>query len=257
MPEGGVYRKIAAVMAAVERLPKDKKNEHFKYDYTSEATVKAALRPLCAEHGLVILPSVSRHERDGDLTRLYLDITFVDVETAESHTIHVVGEGKDSQDKGPAKALTLGLKYGLLNSLLIDTGADPDAGEGQATARAAAPRTRAAPQPDGRQRAEAAQSQPPQSTAPDAPVSGPPVVQGDDGQPQSRGAKAAFDALKAQRSRLALSDDDWRLLLYHRYGVKSREDLTPDIADKAARELAKSRPEAVKKYIDGKRSDAA
>ncbi len=145
---GGVYAKIALVMGEIDRLPKDKKNQHFGYAFTSEAAVKAALRPLFAKHGLVCLPSVEHYEHDGDITRLRVALLWVDCATGESVTTYVIGEGQDKQDKGPAKALTLAVKYGLLNSLLIDTGEDPDgdahtqpAQRGQARPAAAATTT--------------------------------------------------------------------------------------------------------------------
>ena len=172
-----VYGKIVRVMASLERLPKDKTNAHFGYAYTSEAAVKAALRPLCAEHGLVILPSVSRHERDAGLTTLWLDISFVDSDNGDAHTIHMVSEGLDQQDKGPAKALTLGLKYVLLNTFLVDTGEDPDAAgrqesqgrTGGGTRRAPANGTAAGPRSGAAQQPAAERSgaaQPPQAPPP-------------------------------------------------------------------------------------------
>src|SRR6202045_3796544 len=52
--------------------------------------------------------------------------TFIDVDTGEEITAKVAGQGLDSGDKAPYKAMTGALKYALLQSFLIATGDDPE-----------------------------------------------------------------------------------------------------------------------------------
>ena len=52
--------------------------------------------------------------------------TFIDVDTAEEITVKTAGEGLDSGDKAPYKAMTGALKYALLQSFLLATGDDPE-----------------------------------------------------------------------------------------------------------------------------------
>lgn len=47
---------ICAVMKDVPKLAKTERNEHGKYDFASIDTFLEAIRPLCAKHGLIILP---------------------------------------------------------------------------------------------------------------------------------------------------------------------------------------------------------
>src|ERR1700738_5163472 len=52
--------------------------------------------------------------------------TFMDRDTAEEITVKVAGEGLDTGDKAPYKAMTGALKYALLQSFLLATGDDPE-----------------------------------------------------------------------------------------------------------------------------------
>ena len=55
-----------------------------------------------------------------------MSYSFVDVDTAEEITVKTAGEGLDSGDKAPYKAMTGALKYALLQSFLLATGDDPE-----------------------------------------------------------------------------------------------------------------------------------
>lgn len=76
-----------------------------------------------------------------------------------------------------------------------------------------------------------------------------------EGAPQSPAAAQAFTDLENWRKKYELDDDDWNLLLSARYGVGDGE-ITPDVAAKIVRELAKSTPEKVRAYLAGKREGA-
>jgi len=151
-----LHAKISEASANIARIDKDSRNTFHNYDYTSYSALAAAANHAFAEHKLTFgvgVKTVSTGQfDDGDgkskmaLTTSYIEATLTDTETGATRIYYWVGitetgatriyywvgMGSDSQDKGAAKALTNGIKYGLMRSLLIsDQDADPDDGEQQ------------------------------------------------------------------------------------------------------------------------------
>lgn len=124
---GKLAKKLAEVMAAVDRVPKNGRNEFHKYDYATEADIAAAVRQELAKRHVVILPSVVSHEREADITTLGMEFLIVDGESGESFSRPWLGVGQDKGDKGGYKAMTGGEKTFLLKLFLIPTGDDPEA----------------------------------------------------------------------------------------------------------------------------------
>lgn len=127
----GVHAKLASVMEAAERIPKRGHNDFHHYDYVTAADVVDHCRKLFLQAGLLLVPSCTDHRitMDGDshITTLDLRYTIVDVDSGESIECPWVGEGVDKGDKATYKAMTGGLKYFLMDLLLIPTGDDPEA----------------------------------------------------------------------------------------------------------------------------------
>lgn len=131
-----VLKKLNKVMDEVGRIPKNGRNDFHHYDYVMESDTTDKVRESFVKHGLVLIPDSEeisvreRVDKDGvlvpDITRLKIKVTIYDTETAESLSFNVYGEGLDSGDKGVYKAFTGAMKYGLLKSLLISTGDDPE-----------------------------------------------------------------------------------------------------------------------------------
>jgi hypothetical protein len=140
-PAGKLAAKLAEVMAAVDRVPKNGHNTHFNYDYATEADIAAAVRQELAKRHIMILPSVVSHDRQGDLTTLGMEFLIVDGESGESFSRPWLGSGSDKQDKGAYKAMTGGEKTFLLKMFLIPTGDDPE-NESDGTATGARQTTR-------------------------------------------------------------------------------------------------------------------
>lgn len=147
-----LYRKIAAVTAAVSRIPKNGENTFYRYKYATESDITDGLRDLLEQHGLAFLPpSVISWERsettkkDGnrgdDLTRVQLQFGLACADTGEVFTAMFWGEGQDGGDKGFYKAYTGAVKYFLMKTFLIATGDDPEQDQ---RPPAAAPERRAA-----------------------------------------------------------------------------------------------------------------
>lgn len=132
-----LYKKIAAVTAAVSRIPKNGKNTFHNYKYATESDITDGLRDLLQEHGLAFLPpSVINWERSettkkngdrgDDLTRVQLQFGLACTETGEVFTAMFWGEGQDGGDKGFYKSYTGAVKYFLMKTFLIATGDDPE-----------------------------------------------------------------------------------------------------------------------------------
>jgi hypothetical protein len=131
--------KLAEIMAEVGSLPKNGWNDHFKYNFVTEADVVAALRAGLSSRKIAFLPGITgvRDEtvvtksQNGEKTKIITTVTmsfqFIDGETGESITREWAGRGEDASDKGLYKAITGGNKYFLLKSFLIPTGDDPEA----------------------------------------------------------------------------------------------------------------------------------
>lgn len=127
-----LIRKLAEVMAVVERIPKRGYNAFHKYDYATESDIVEAIRKEFVKHKIVMIPSVVSETREpvGDkgmvLTSLGMKFAFFDGETGDNQEFEWRGFGTDKEDKGGYKAMTGGLKYFLLKTFLLPTGDDPE-----------------------------------------------------------------------------------------------------------------------------------
>ncbi len=120
--------KLTQVMAAVDRIAKRGHNDHFNYDFATEADVSAAIRSELATRHLLFVPDVQANTKNGIQTITCVQMRFAihDGETGESLIFGGVGEGADSGDKGVYKAITGAVKFALMKLFLIPTGDDPE-----------------------------------------------------------------------------------------------------------------------------------
>ena len=130
-----LYAKLAEVMGAVDRIPKDGFNEHFNYHYATEAAIAEALRTELASRKVAMLLSseivqVRPWTRDSgsktNLTDVQVRATFACGDTGATVTVSGAGTGEDSSDKGTYKGITGAVKYLLMKTFLIPTGDDPE-----------------------------------------------------------------------------------------------------------------------------------
>ena len=144
MANMNIYQKMAAITNEIAVVAKNLNVETSKsrsYKAVSEADVLAAVKPIEIKHGVYSYP-VSRNVIDsgeivtkndyGETRRLFLRLEvvyrFVNVDNPDEHIdITSYGDGVDSQDKAPGKAMTYADKYALLKAYKIQTGDDPDA----------------------------------------------------------------------------------------------------------------------------------
>lgn len=111
------------------------------YKAVGEADVLRAVKPIEEKYGVYSYPAHREIVESGEIVtttkygerkslhvRIETTYRFVNVEEpTEFIEITTYGDGVDSQDKAPGKAMTYADKYALLKAYKIQTGEDPDA----------------------------------------------------------------------------------------------------------------------------------
>lgn len=125
--------KLAWVMERAGYVQKRGWNDFHKYHYVTEGDLVAAVRPLLAQMGIIIIPSVVKskrideiQERSGTSTLTHVDVEYTVTDGKESFKFFMPGEGADRGDKGIYKAITGSMKYALYKLFEIETGDDPE-----------------------------------------------------------------------------------------------------------------------------------
>lgn len=134
-----VYKAIAAVQGELAKvgIAKKRRNEQGSgYNFRGIDDVYAALSPLLAEHGLVVIPRMMSREVSERATRnggVLFDVTvhaefdFVSAADGSKHTAATFGEAMDSGDKATNKAMSAAYKYAAFMTFAIPTEGDNDA----------------------------------------------------------------------------------------------------------------------------------
>ena len=154
-----IYEKLAAITAELNVVAKNLRvgEGRSAYKAVGEADVLAAVKPLEAKYKVYSYPR-SRKVIDSDVittkkvyngqesenSKFYMRVEtvyrFVNAEDPEDYIdVTTYGDGIDSGDKAPGKAMTYADKYALLKAYKIITGDDPDqiASEDGAVSRSA------------------------------------------------------------------------------------------------------------------------
>lgn len=135
IPEAkNVHEAINMVMGRVGYVQKETKG--LPYSFASEPAFIKAVRPHLVDVGLIVYQSgVELLERNeftskkgalGTNVLFRFEWTWVHVPTETSITVTSIGEGTDYGDKGANKAMTVAMKYNMRQTLVIETGDDPD-----------------------------------------------------------------------------------------------------------------------------------
>jgi hypothetical protein len=131
-PEMNLREKFAEVRQRLGYIQKRGHNERHHYSYVMAADLAGAVGDILSELGVVVIPQLqsistetprSSNER---IARIVMNYRFVDARSGEELTVRVAGEGADTGDKAPYKAMTGALKYALLQSFLLASGDDPE-----------------------------------------------------------------------------------------------------------------------------------
>ncbi len=121
-----IAQRIAAVMGEVDYVQKEKK-QGMNYSIVSHDAVTAKVRPLLHKHGVVYYPRNLTVSQNGNRTEALFDVRFENIDERTDYIdVATFGYGVDTQDKGPGKAMSYGVKYALLKVLGLETGDDPD-----------------------------------------------------------------------------------------------------------------------------------
>ena len=143
-----IFQRMLAATSEINRVAKNLKVDISKsqsYKAVAESDVLEAVKPIEEKYGIYSYP-VSRtvikdeaytttSEYDGRKSekttffmRLETVYRFVNTDKPEEYIdITTYGDGVDTQDKAPGKAMTYADKYALLKAYKIQTGDDPDA----------------------------------------------------------------------------------------------------------------------------------
>ena len=141
--EANIFQRMTNVTADVSAVAKNLNVGYGKNTYKAvcEADVLAAVKPLEIKHGIYSYPLSRQIIENAVLTstksdgseskqqfmRLKVEYRFVNIDDPDDYIDMITyGDGVDSQDKAPGKAMTYADKYALLKAYKIITGDDPD-----------------------------------------------------------------------------------------------------------------------------------
>ena len=132
-----IFKKIIEVMADINAIGKDRRNQQQGFQFRGIDDVMNELHGSLAKCGVFVLPTVLEETRTtgktkngGDMfyTRLKINFGFYAEDGSHVDAV-VIGEAMDTGDKASNKALSIGLKYAMLQVFCIPTEdeKDPDA----------------------------------------------------------------------------------------------------------------------------------
>lgn len=130
-----ILQKLALIRNDIDPMRKDGKNVKQNYAFLSDKQITLEVSKLLEKHNVVIThndrtePPVQYTNNSGTttfLTTVYVDYTFWDVDSGESISGCVVGQGVDTGDKGVYKAITGAFKYLYVKTFNIPTEDDPE-----------------------------------------------------------------------------------------------------------------------------------
>ena len=125
-----IAQRINAVMGEVDYIQKEKK-AGMQYTIVSHDKVTGLVRPILHAHGVVYYPRDLSVSQNGNRTEAVFSVRFENIDDrADFIDVATFGYGVDTQDKGPGKAMSYGVKYALLKLLGLETGDDPDEEQG-------------------------------------------------------------------------------------------------------------------------------
>lgn len=148
MSELNIYQRMSAVTSELQRVAKnlDVGTGKSSYKAVGEADILDAVKPIEVANGVYSYPIIRRIIDSGTIeneavdwnskekikkTQLFMRVEtiyrFVNMDNpAEFIETTTYGDGVDSQDKAPGKAMTYADKYALMKAYKITTGDDPD-----------------------------------------------------------------------------------------------------------------------------------
>ena len=131
-----VHQALAQVMRDVSAVGKNQRNREQNFNFRGIDDVYNEVHPLLAKHGLIMCPEVTqasyseRATKSGGMLQVTRLLVRYHVWADDGSTMTigpVAAEGMDSGDKSASKAMAMGHKYALFQTLLLPTAdSDPD-----------------------------------------------------------------------------------------------------------------------------------
>lgn len=134
-----IYEKLLAITSEMQTVAKNLTIEmgKGKYKAVGEVDVINAVKPLEVKYGVYSYPVsrviteskeiTNKYDTINQFMRVETTYRFVNVENPSEYVDTITyGDGVDSQDKAPGKAMTYADKYALLKAYKVATGDDPD-----------------------------------------------------------------------------------------------------------------------------------
>lgn len=151
---GAIYGALLAIASEVPSIAKEGKNAAQGYSFRGVDQVFNSLQPIFAKHGVIITADILDLRRDERPSKSGGVMAFVTVRVrynfvakdGSSISTESAGEGCDTSDKATPKALSISLKYALLETFLVPT-ADSKDPENDSHELAPMPKPKAAPAP--------------------------------------------------------------------------------------------------------------
>jgi hypothetical protein len=147
-----IYQKLREVQLAI-KVTKDRHNEFGGFDYRSASDILAEVKPLCAEHG-VVLVLTDRLHYVGE--QYYIEAIATIYDTGEPQNEIVASAFAREERERPkmaepqltGSASSYARKYALNGLLLLDDAKDPDSQDNSTLATKAAPKPLEGPASD-------------------------------------------------------------------------------------------------------------
>ena len=225
-----IYGKMAAVLADMEHIGKDRKNTTQNYQFRGIDDVYNSLHPILAKHKVFVVPEVISEPRievlksknGGDLIHVFVTMKYTwYAEDGSNVSCVVIGQGMDSGDKSANKAMAAANKYAILQSLSIPTD-EPKDSENDS------------PEPQTRRPVAKPATPPQQQPKPKA-------------APKTRFDIAVENAVKAQHKGWVISPEDIEVIRKQVFEAGYRTiDAACDIAVKSRYSLIKDADDIVK-----------
>lgn len=132
-----IYQAINAAMGEIEPIAKASTNQQQGFKYRGIDDIMNEIQSVIQKNGIFIVPTVLDMKREERQTKnggnllysvLTIKFTFFSADGTSVDAV-VIGEGMDSGDKASNKAMSVGLKYAILQVFCIPTAEakDPDA----------------------------------------------------------------------------------------------------------------------------------
>lgn len=134
MANNSILVKINSLMKELEAVGKNSVNQQQGFKFRGIDTMLNTFKPLFTKHGIVLSVDTIKHEQEiKEVTRssgkpgvdkhvsLLLKYTFHSIDDGSSISSTVPAEGLDSGDKATTKALSMGLKYALIQTFTVPT----------------------------------------------------------------------------------------------------------------------------------------